>query len=162
MHILVELNGVLKNTADDQLIPPGVLMVGTLTVYNQITFMTPESKASAEMWLNQNKIVDFDDIIDAKVGLTSELLEERQIKYARARGAVDLFITGNPHLWAFAFDLGIPSVMLGVPSYTRPEFRPDAPKKLRAWDEIERAVREQNEQRTKDARLSRTEALNFE
>jgi hypothetical protein len=52
--------------------------------------------------------------------------------------------------------------MFGAPSYTRPEFRPDAPKRLRAWNDIEKAIEEQNALRTQDARLSRTEALNFE
>jgi hypothetical protein len=52
--------------------------------------------------------------------------------------------------------------MFGVPSYTRVEFRPDAPSKRRAWTDIEEAVRKQNELRTKDARLVRQEVTNFE
>lgn len=161
MQILVELDGVLRND-NDQLIPTGILMVGTLTVYNQITYMAPESREGIERWLNQNKIVEVDDIIDNSVALEGESLEERQITLARARGKVDLFITNSPRLWAYAFDQGIPSVMFGVPQYTRPEFRPDAPKKLRAWNDIEEAVARQNETRTKDMRLTRTESLNFE
>lgn len=161
MQILVELNGVLRND-NDQLIPTGILMVGTLTVYNQITYMAPESREGIERWLNQNKIVEVDDILDGSVALEGESLEERQITSARAKGKVDLFITNNPRLWAYAFDQGIPSVMFGVPQYTRPEFRPDAPKKLRAWNDIEDAVTRQNEARTKDMRLTRTESLNFE
>jgi hypothetical protein len=137
-------------------------MVGTLTVYNQITFMTAMPREQAERWLMVNKIVDYDNVIDASVHLEEEDLRERQISVARAKGAVDLFITSNPSLWAYAFDHGIASVMFGVPAYIRPEFRPDMPKKLRSWSQIEEAIEKQNEARTKDMRLSRTESLNFE
>jgi hypothetical protein len=41
------------------------------------------------------------------------------------------------------------------------EFRPDAPKKVRSWDDIVAAVDKQNELRTKDARLARTDSINF-
>jgi hypothetical protein len=127
-----------------------------------MTIMTSLTKFEAETWMNQNKVVDFDHLIDSSVHLEGETLQERQIKHARSLGGVDLFITSNPKLWAFAFEMGIPSVMFGVPSYLRPEFRPDAPKRVRAWTDIEEAVNRQNELRTKDVRLTRTEGLNFE
>lgn len=161
MQILVDIDGVLRTSSDGP-ISTGILLVGTLSVYNQLTFMTELNQAQAEQWINVNKIVDYDRLLDSSVGLHDEDLGERQIKYARSKGLVDLFITNSPTRWAFAFEMGIPSIMFGVPSYTRPEFRPDAPKKLRAWNDIEDAVAKQNELRTKDVRLSRTEALNFE
>jgi hypothetical protein len=161
MHILVELDGVLRNT-DDQIIPVGIIMASTLTVYNQLTYMSSMTRVETERWLNVNKIVDFDDVIDKTVALAGEGLQERQLNYARSRGAIDLFITGNPTLWAYAFNLGIPCVMFAQPSYLRPEFRPDAPKSMRSWADIEKAVEKQNELRTTDRRLTRTETLNFE
>lgn len=161
MQILVELDGVMRGP-NDELIGTGVLMYGTLTAYNRMTIMTSLSKLEAETWMNQNKVVDFDHLIDSSAHLEGEDLQERQIKHARSLGGIDLFITSNPRLWAFAFDMGIPSVMFGVPSYLRPEFRPDAPKRLRAWTDIEDAVNRQNELRTKDVRLTRTEGFNFE
>jgi hypothetical protein len=137
-------------------------MVGTLTVHNQITFMTDMDREQAEHWLLINKVVDFDNIIDSSVRLDGEDLRERQITAARSRGGIDLFITGNPSLWAFAFEQGLASVMFGMPSYLRPEFRPDMERKLRKWGDIEEAIQRQNAARTKDVRLSRTESLNFE
>ena len=161
MQILVDVNGVLKGNNDEP-ISTGIIMVGTLSVYNSLTFMTSQTEPWMIQWLNANKVVDYDRIIDASVGLEGEKLGERQVNFARSRGPIDLFITNDPGMWAYAFDQGIPSAMFGVPSYTRPEFRPDAPKKLRAWNQIEEAVIKQNALRTEDARLSRTEALNFE
>lgn len=161
MQILVDLEGVLKGDKDQPL-SQGIVMVGSLSAWNKITLISPLNAEQTRQWLDINKIVDFDKVIDAGVGLVGEDLGERQVNHARSLGAIDLFITNNPTLWAYTFNQGIASVMFGVPSYTRPEFRPDAPKRLRAWNDIEKAIEEQNALRTQDARLSRTEALNFE
>jgi len=162
MHIVVDIDGVLKGYKNDEPILPGIQMVGALTSWNKVTFITEMTAAEAEQWININKIFEYDNMIDSSVNLVEENLKERQLKLARARGTVELFITSNPKLWAFAFDQGIPAVMFGVPSYLRPEFRPDAPKRVRAWNEIENAVKKQNELRTKDSRLKRGEGIRFE
>jgi len=162
MHIVVELDGVLRGHRNDEPIPQGILITGALSAYNQITFITDLNPAQATQWINQNKVVDFDNVIDSSVHLEGETLKERQLKLARAKGAIDLFITSNPTLWAFAFEQGIPAMMFGIPSYLRPEFRPDAPKRLRAWDDIANEIAKQNELRTKDARITRTETTRFE
>jgi len=162
MHIVVELDGVLRGRQHDEPILQGIQMVGALSAWHKITFITEMSGPEAEQWVNINKIFEYDNMINSSIGLIDEELKQRQLKMARANGSVELFITANPSLWAFAFDLGIPSVMFGVPSYIRPEFRPDAPKSKRAWADIEKAVKKQNELRTKDARLNRTEGVRFE
>jgi hypothetical protein len=162
MHIVVDLDGVLRGHRNDEPISQGILVVGALSAYNQITFITELSPQLAKQWVDQNKIVDFDNMIDSSVSLEGEPLKERQLKLARAKGVVDLFITSNPSLWAFAFEQGIPSLMFGVPSYLRAEFRPDAPKSVRAWSDIENAISKQNELMTRDKRLIRTETVRFE
>jgi hypothetical protein len=161
MQIIVELDGVIRGPKDVP-IATGVLMVGTLTVYNRMTFLSATSKEDTERWMNQNKVVDYDLVLDNSVALEGEDLVERQLNVARSRGPIDLFITSNPDHWVYAFNHGIPSVMFGVPSYQRVEFRPDAPKRVRTWDNIVEAVQKQNEIRTKDARLGRTEVTKFE
>lgn len=161
MQILVELDGVLRGQRDEP-IAQGIILVAQLAAHNQIIFMTELSNSEAEQWINVNKVVDYDMLIDSNIGLVDEPLKQRQLKYARARGNVDLVITNDPSFWAFAFDQGVPSMMFGVPSYTRPEFRPDAPKKVRAWSDIEASIAKQNELRTTDKRLTRTEGVRFE
>lgn len=161
MQIIVEIDGVLR-TQDDAPIPTGIIMCGTLTAYNRMTFLSSTSTAETERWMNLNKVVDYDLVLDSSVHLEGEDLVERQLSVARTKGPIDLFITANPDHWVYAFNHGIPSVMFGVPAYQRVEFRPDAPKRVRSWDNIVEAVQKQNEMRTKDARLSRTEATNFE
>jgi hypothetical protein len=161
VHILVEIDGVLRGRNNEP-ISNGIILVGQLSAYNTLSFMTELTTAEAEQWINVNKIVDYDYLIDSSVGLVDEPLGERQIRLARSKGNVDIFLTNNPTMWAYAFDQGITSIMFGVPSYTRPEFRPDAPKAVRAWSDIEAAVAKQNELRTKDARLTRGETVRFE
>lgn len=161
MQVLVDIDGVLRGHKDDP-ISTGLVMVGSLSAWNQLTFMGKDTYEQIQQWLDINKVVDFDKLIDSSVYLQGEELAHRQINVARARGSIDLFITNNPTTWAYAFNMGIPSVMFAVPSYTRTEFRPDAPKRVRAWTDIEDAIERQNTARTKDARLQRTETLNFE
>lgn len=161
MQILVDLDGVMR-TKDEAVIPTGVILYQTLTAYNRMTIISPYTREETERWLNVNKIVDFDLIIDSKHHLEGEDLTQRQINVARARGGLDLFITANPEAWVYAFEQGIPSLMFGVPAYQRVEFRPDAPKRVRSWDSIVESVEKQNELRTKDVRLARTDSINFE
>jgi len=158
----VELDGVLRAGDKDQPISTGIIMVGSLSAWNQITLMSPLDAQQTQQWLDVNKIVEFDRVINASVGLVGETLSERQIMFARSVGPIDLFITNSPTSWAFAFNQGITCAMFAAPSYTRPEFRPDAPRRVRAWNDIEAAITEQNMLRTQDARLTRTETLNFE
>lgn len=162
MHIIVDLDGVLRGYRNDEPIPQGILITGALSSWNTLTFITELSPNAAMQWINQNKVVDFDNVIDSSVHLEGEVLKHRQLTLARAKGTVDLVITSDPKLWAFAFDQGIPAMMFGVPSYLRAEFRPDAPRGVRAWDDIEAAISKQNELRTKDRRLMRTETTRFE
>lgn len=161
MKIVVELDGVLR-TRNDAVIPTGVILYQTLTAYNQMIIISSSTKEETERWLNINKIVDFDLIIDSKHHLEGENLTQRQINVARSRGGVELFITADPSAWVYAFEQGIPGCMFGVPAYQRVEFRPDAPKRMRSWDSIVEAVEKQNELRTKDVRLLRTDNINFE
>jgi hypothetical protein len=161
MKILVDIDGVMMDESDSP-IPTGVKMVGSLSANNQIYFISRMTEPDLIRWLNINKIVDFDGIIDPSVKLADEDLSIRQINVARSKGQADLFITNSPTLWAYSFRIGIPSVLFSVPSYTRVEFRPDAPRKVRAWSEVEATIAEQNALRTQDARLTRTEGINFE
>jgi hypothetical protein len=162
VHIVVDLDGVLRGHRNDEPIMQGIQMVGALSSWNRISFITELSNKGAQQWVNINKIVDYDNLVDSSAGLEGEVLKHRQIKFLRAKGGVDLLITSDPSLWAFAFEQGITSVLFGSPSYTRPEFRPDAPKKVRAWADIEASIAKENELRTKDARLAAAERTRFE
>jgi len=162
LNVIVELEGVLQGTFNKDPIPEGVLLTGALSAFNKITFITNMSEDNAYRWLNENKIVDFDLVLGDSVQLEGESLKERQLKYLRAKNPVGLFITSDPDLWAFAFELGITSIMFGQPSYLDPGNRPNAPSRMRSWTMIEEQVKKDNERRTQKARQSRSEGVRFE
>lgn len=161
MQILVDLDGVLRGQEDEP-IRNGILMYAALAAYNRVTIMSPLSQAETIDWMDANKVVDYDAIVDNTVWLPDEDPKQRQVNFARASGGIDILITNDPALWAYAFDLGIASVLFGLPKYTRAEFRPDAPKKVRSWDSIIEAVEKQNAMKTQDMRLQRDESVRFE
>jgi len=162
VHIVVDLDGVLRGHRNDEPIMQGLQTVGALSSWNKVSFITELSKEAANQWINVNKIVDFDYLIDSSVGLEGEVLKHRQINHLRSKGAIDILITADPSLWAHGFDQGLACMLFGVPTYTRPEFRPDAPKKVRSWTDIEVSIAKQNELRTKDARITRGDGVRFE
>ena len=162
MHIVVELEGVLKGAVKQDPIAEGVLVTGALSAFNQITFITDMAFKDAERWLNENKVVDFDNIVDKSLSLPGENLKERQLTSVRSKGKIGLFITSNPELWQYAFNNGIPVMLFGVSQYFSTEFRPDVPRAKKTWAEIEDSVKKNNEIRTQEARQVRTETVRFE
>lgn len=162
MHILIDLDGTLRDVRQDTPISHGIQVCGALSAYNQITILTELSKSAAEQWLNQNKVVDFDNILDSSYELEGVPLKQRQLTSARSKGKIDIVFTADPSLWAFAFELGITVILFGDPDYVPPSYRPDAPQSVRRWNDIEESIRKQNERRTKEARIVRTETVRFE
>jgi hypothetical protein len=160
MRILVELDGVLRGRASDP-ITTGVLLVGTLTAFNQIVLLSSSSTTETERWLAINKVVDYDEIVDSSAALVGEDQSRRQLDVARSKGVADMLITADPKLWRYAFDRGIACVLFGPPGQVSPEYRHDAPPKVRAWAEVEAAVEEQNVIRTKAARTQMPEGIAF-
>jgi hypothetical protein len=154
LKILIELDGVLRNQ-DDSPISTGIIFSGTLSVYNRISFLSSMPEEETIFWLNSNGVVDYDNIIDTSVKLTDEDTKERQLQVARTKGLVDMFVTSDPSLWEFAFNQGITVILFANPEYTRPEFRPDAPKSVRSWDKVKEAITKQQVLRTQDVRQQR-------
>lgn len=162
MQILVDLDGVIRGQ-DDEPIRNGILMYAALASYNRVTIMSPMPQRDTIDWMDMNKVVDYDAIVDDSVRLPDEDLKQRQVNYARASGGgIDILITNDPALWAYAFDLGITCVMFGAPKYTRTENRPDAPKKVRSWDAILESVEKQNALKTQAVRSMKDESVRFE
>ena len=90
MEILVELDGVLRNQ-EDAPIPTGVILYQTLTAYNRMTIASSMSREDTERWLNINKIVDFDLMIDNSAHLEGENLTQRQINVAPSFGQFTIY-----------------------------------------------------------------------
>ena len=161
MKILVELDGVLRGRGDLP-ISTGIILSGSLSTHNRISFFSSQPFTEMKYWLDSNKIIDYDNLIDNSVALPDEDLKQRQLKVARAKGLAEMVVTSDPALWTFAFEQGIPVILFAVPAYTRPEYRPDAPTSVRSWDSITQAIAKQAVLLAEDARTSKVEELNYE
>lgn len=161
MRILVQLETVIRNPYDDQPIGPGILFTAPLIAFSQVILMSSLNRESAERWCAVNRVLNYDDLVTDDLSLVEDNLEQRQFNMARAHGGIGLLITGDPRLWAYSFDHGVPAVLFGSPSAVSPELRHDAPKSIRSWSMIEQRIDKQNEEMTKAARLVKEERINL-
>jgi hypothetical protein len=140
MRILVELEGVLRQ--NDQPMPDGVKLVGALKSINEIIILGSKSLEYETRWLAETRILPLaDEVLGDNAGLPGEELTHRQITLQRAQGNVDVILTANPTLASWAFDKGITALLFAHPNNVRPEWRPDAPKQVRAWGDIETSIK---------------------
>ena len=70
-------------------------------------------------------------------------LEEAQVRSVhliewRSQGFdVALYVTTDPVVAAHMMRMGVPTLLLAHPQFSRPEYRPDHEHELRRWDDIE-------------------------
>ena len=117
---------------------------------HRVAIFTSQKRTDAEHWLNVNGFVAYDELIDNTYDLIGDELSQRQITVARSRQQVELLVTGDPQLAAWAFEQGLPSLVLAHPDTMRVQNRPDAPKKMRAWTDIEEVITKRNIKRSID------------
>ena len=117
---------------------------------HRVAIFTSQKRTDAEHWLNMNGFIAFDELIDNTYDLIGDELSQRQITVARSRQQVELLVTGDPQLAAWAFEQGIPSLVLAHPDTMLVQNRPDAPKKMRAWTDIEDVITKRNVKRSLD------------
>lgn len=117
---------------------------------HRVAIFTSQKRTDAEHWLNVNGFVAYDELIDNTYDLIGDELSQRQITVARSRQQVELLVTGDPQLAAWAFEQGLPSLVLAHPDTMLVQNRPDAPKKMRAWTDIEEVITKRNIKRSID------------
>jgi len=117
---------------------------------HRVAIFTSQKRTDAEHWLNINGFIAFDELIDNTYDLIGDELSQRQITVARSRQQVELLVTGDPKLAAWAFEQGIPSLVLAHPDTMLVQNRPDVPKKMRAWTDIEEVITKRNIKRSLD------------
>jgi hypothetical protein len=117
---------------------------------HRVAIFTSQKRTDAEHWLNVNGFIAYDELIDNTYDLIGDELSQRQITVARSRQQVELLVTGDPKLAAWAFEQGLPSLVLAHPDTMLVQNRPDAPKKMRAWTDIEEVITKRNIKRSLD------------
>ena len=111
---------------------------------HRIVLLTDDTYDEAMQWLRLHGLhKDLDGVVDTGATLAGEVLRHRQIALTRAHGRVDMVVDPDPHVIAWAFEQGMTGVLFAHPLAAAPQLRPDLPRPLRRWDEIERAITEQ-------------------
>ena len=145
MNILVALEGVLSS---ENKVPnrTSVLLYYSLVPNHRVAIFTAWDKKDAEHWLLSNGIIDYAELIDSSYDLLGEDTYQRQITIARSRQPVELLLTADPQLASWAFERGIPSLVLAHADSTPIANRPG----MRAWNDIEEAITNRNIHKSKE------------
>jgi len=151
LNILVSLDGVLSSESGEP-IRAGVALYYALNINNRVALMTSRGEEDAKQWLQNHGIINYDDLIDTSFALEGEDLKKRQFVMSRSRAPIEMYVDSDPSMCAWVFEeQGIPAIMFMNPGYLAVERRPDAPKKVRTWNQIEESINRVNIARSKDA-----------
>ncbi len=151
MNILVSLDGVLSSDSGEP-IRAGVALYYALNISNRVAIMTSRGEADAKHWLQTHGIINYDDLIDSSFALEGEDLKKRQFVVSRSRAPIEMYVDADPSMCAWVFEQQrVPAVLFSHPGFAGVENRPDAPKKVRRWSDIEAAVNRVNTSRAEAA-----------
>lgn len=151
MNILVNLDGVLSSESGEP-IRAGVQLYYALNAGHRVALMTTRKEDDAKAWLTLHGIINYDDLITMSYKLGDDDLKKRQFLLSRSRAPIEMFVDSDPAMCAWVFETqNVTSLLFSHPGYVRVEHRPDAPKKVRAWSEIEASVNRVNIARAKEA-----------
>ena len=162
MNIAFSLDGVLRDETGG-LVLNGIPVYRACKAIGRLILLTDMERPAAEAWLAINRLNDWDDLLGAETVIDpDEPLRYRQIARARSLGQVHLYVDGDPSVVAEALRLGMPTLLFSSPSYARPEFRPDAPKGVRKWDDLVAERTRQQAMIAVDTRVRQPEMAPFE
>lgn len=148
MNILVALDGVLSSDSGEP-IRAGVALYYALNVNNRVALMTKRGEEDAKQWLQAHGIINYDDLIDSSFELAGEDLKKRQFTMSRSRAPIEMYVDSDPKMCAWVFEeQSVPAILFAHPGFARVENRPDAPKKVRAWSDIEDSINRVNTARS--------------
>ncbi len=151
MNILLSLNGVLRAESGEPN-RAGVILYYALNAGHRVAIITKDDKADAEHWLQSHGIIGYDDLLDNSVELAGEDLRQRQFRVSRHKAPIEMYVDSDPEMCAWVFEhQNVPTLLVSHPSHLPVEFRPDAPRKIRAWNEIENAITRVNIAKSKFA-----------
>ena len=162
MNIVFCLDGVLRSETGD-FVSDGLILYRSLHTVGRVVLLTSLDRTAADVWLMLHNLSDYDDVIDSSALLDpAENLRTRQLQVARSRGSIDFYVDADPGMVAEAFQQGITSLLFSIPKYARPEFRPDAPKGIRKWDDIVAERTRQQAMKSADSRIRNDDRIGFE
>jgi hypothetical protein len=122
-----------------------VALYYALNINNRVALMTSRGEEDAKQWLQSHGIINYDDLIDRSFHLEGEDIKKRQFILSRSRAPIEMYVDSDPKMCAWVFENQmVPTVLFTHPGYVKVEHRPDAPKKVRAWSDIEDSINRVN------------------
>lgn len=161
-YTLITVRGVLAEYTDNEspaaarLVQEGYTLFNAYKQVSKIMLVIDDAEHVDRLtyWLKIHGLRDFTQILvnprsDSPAEGRRELLET-----ARRMGAVDLVVEADSSLAARMLHLGATTLLLSVPTYTRPEFKPGASRVGRPWADLVDELEAQNALREADDRVT--------
>ena len=150
MNVLIFFDGVMSHRFAAPIVQ-GVALFRSLQTHRRTVILCKE-REKTEKWLRDNNILKIDDLVSAEeIGVSKDL---ELIEYCRSKGKIDVVVTSDITLSTKLLEAGIPTLLFLDPKYTRPEFRPDAPKGVKSWEELQTEKDRQEELYREDPRAN--------
>lgn len=152
MSVIIVVDGVMRRERDQSPIMQGVALYKSLNETNRVLLLT-DNRERTDVWLKLNNLAKkIDDIIE--IGHKEDPNPRvRQINSLRSKDKIDFVVTEDPDLARDLIEQGIPVLVFLNPSYTRPEFRPDARAGVKRWESIMEEMDRQQGLYMEDPRL---------
>jgi hypothetical protein len=161
---LISIDGVLgdqegeESFAAAKLLTEGLLLYRALTAVGKVVLFTNqtfEQRNRVDYWLKIHGLNDHEDLIfdpwPGDLDRSTELL----VAEVRRRGSLTMAIEADPARAARLLHLGVSTLVVARPAYTRSEFRPDSGREVKPWGEV---IMELDAQRDIDSEDERTTA----
>ena len=159
MNILLNLDGVLSSESGEPN-RAGVILYYALNAGHRVALISSRKKADAEHWLNSHGIIGYDDLMANEVHLEGEDLKRRQFILSRSRAPIEMYVDSDPTMCSWVFETQmVPTVLFTHPGYVKIEHRPDAPKKVRAWADIEDSINRVNIAKSEAAKAPKEQSF---
>jgi hypothetical protein len=145
LYAAIALEGVIAKEVGGKLTTPikhGHGLYNSLNrVYKLALLSNDTSRDYVEHWCAVNQVNDWTQIVLGG----PDAGRAQQLELLRTSGyAVEMYIDSDPAAVAEGLRLGITSLLFASPAYSRPEFRPDEKRGVRAWADIAAEVESQN------------------
>lgn len=147
---VITIDGVLRKTMGGQLVPEGRrLYVALASMGHVILVADGQADDQVTDWLELNGCVSHDFVWWKPLhhGRAEHINRLRRNGYA-----IDMVIVANPQAAAELIEAGFNTMLFIHSAYAQPSWRPDAPKGVRAWDDVVTAAVRQAKLQAADER----------
>jgi hypothetical protein len=142
-YVVMAIEGVLVESQDLHTGLPsqsGHMLYDALVQHYSVVLVTHHEPVLVDTWLRKEGIRAFATVLNYSTSSTAMSLsawKARQVReFTRNGTAVAWYIDTDPGAIAEVYMEGVPTLLMSNPYFTRPEFRPDAERKVRAWGDL--------------------------